>query len=312
MTPTQRKHDKEIAANAVALGESGRAESVPELLSRLSHPSANVRRLAASALGKLAPVADASAVVLALTTLLRDPHPQVRQYAIKSLVAYGLASEPALPDLQDMVDRPTETDYNRRDAEKAIATLCEARRTQIEQARIPCQRCHRTVTPDEYARAQRAFQRPYCDTCFNEVYLRRRNYDTQIELHKTIPTTDGRWVQSDGERIIADYLAEHNIVYRYDERLQIIDGYAIRPDYYLPEFDLFIEYWGMDTTDYKIGMLKKQKLYKLQGKRLLSLSYKDKPRLREALREKLSRYMRLPDTSDDAAQQSRAKGDRPR
>jgi hypothetical protein len=34
---------------------------------------------------------------------------------------------------------------------------------------------------------------------------------------------------------------------------------------------LYIEYWGMDTADYKIGMLKKQQLYQQQGKRLISL-----------------------------------------
>lgn len=312
MTPEQKKHDKEQAARAVALGESGQAQAVPELLSLLAHTSANVRRLAASALGKLAPVADASTIVPDLTTLLRDPHPQVRQYAIKSLVAYGLSAESSLPDLQDVVDRPTETDYNRRDAQKAIDTLREAKRIAIDRAQVHCQRCHRVVTADEYARAERAFQRPYCDTCFNAVYLRRRNYDTQIELQKTIPTSDGKWVQSDGERIIADFLAECGIAYRYDERLQIIDGYAIRPDYYLPELDLYIEYWGMDTTDYKIGMLKKLKLYQQQSKRLVSLSYKDKPRLREVLKEKLSRYIRLRDSSDDAAQRSRAKGNQPR
>jgi len=36
------------------------------------------------------------------------------------------------------------------------------------------------------------------------------------------------------------------------------------------------EYWGMDTADYKIGMLKKQKLYQQEGKRLLSLHFSEK------------------------------------
>jgi hypothetical protein len=296
-----KKKERELAARAVELGESGQAEAVPELLTLVGHPSVQVRRLAASALGKLAGVAEAASVVSALTARLRDPHPQVRQYAIKALSAYGAAAEPALPDLQDLVDRPTEKDYNRRDAAKALATLREARRIALEEAQVRCQRCARILTADEYARAMRAFQRPYCDTCFNEVFLRRRNYDTQVELNKTIPTADGRWVQSEGERIIADFLTQHHIAYRYDERLQIIDGYAIRPDFYLPEFDVYIEYWGMDTIDYQIGMLKKQKLYQQQGKRLISLHFRDKPHLVQVLAEKLSRYMRLdPGNADEA------------
>jgi len=76
---------------------------------------------------------------------------------------------------------------------------------------------------------------------------------------------------------------------RYDERFRILDGYAIRPDFYLPELDVYIEYWGMNTNDYKIGMLKKQELYKQQGKKLISLYPKDKPRIAEILNKKLER-----------------------
>lgn len=100
-------------------------------------------------------------------------------------------------------------------------------------------------------------------------------------------------MQSDGERKIANFLKEHGIDYRYDERVRIVDGYAIRPDFYLPEFDLYIEYWGMDTVDYKIGMLKKKKLYQQQGKRMISLYREDKPHLEKVLRKKLNRYVRF-------------------
>jgi hypothetical protein len=48
-------------------------------------------------------------------------------------------------------------------------------------------------------------------------------------------------------------------------------------------------------------MLKKQKLYQQQGKRLLSLHFRDKPHLAQVLAEKLSRYMRLdPGNADEA------------
>jgi len=76
-------------------------------------------------------------------------------------------------------------------------------------------------------------------------------------------------------------------------KIQIIEGYAVRPDFYLPEFDLYIEYWGMDTLDYKIGMLKKQKVYQMTGKKLISLYAADKPNLAGILKEKLSKYVNL-------------------
>lgn len=69
-----------------------------------------------------------------------------------------------------------------------------------------------------------------------------------------------------------------------------MEGCAIRPDFYLPEFDVYIEYWGMDTADYKIGMLKKQKLYQQEGKRIISLYPDDKPRLGQILEVKLGQY----------------------
>ena len=94
-------------------------------------------------------------------------------------------------------------------------------------------------------------------------------------------------MQSDGEKRICEWLTNNNIAYRYDERFRIIDGMAIRPDFYLPEFDVYIEYWGMDTIDYKIGMLKKQKLYQQQGKKLISLYPDDKHNLDTTLKNKL-------------------------
>lgn len=45
-------------------------------------------------------------------------------------------------------------------------------------------------------------------------------------------------------------------------RLDALD-LAVRPDFYLPEFDLYIEYWGMDTEEYVDNMRKKQFHYQL-------------------------------------------------
>jgi hypothetical protein len=85
--------------------------------------------------------------------------------------------------------------------------------------------------------------------------------------------------RAQGEQRIADWLRTHDIDYRYDDKFQIIQGFAIRPDFYLPRYDVYVEYWGLDTTDYKIGMLLKQKLYQQEGKRLVSLFPADLPQL---------------------------------
>jgi hypothetical protein len=286
-----RSIEKRLSDRAVAIGRNGDPFGLPELISLSKTESQLVRRLAVSAIGKMAGLANARSAVSALHPRLLDSHPQVRQYAIKALISYGSDSGIVLHDLRDIIANPAEKDYNRRDAGKAVSVISEALRIKEKQAEHRCIKCNSATNADEYARSMRAFQRVYCDKCFDEVFLKRRNYDTEVELNKTIETQNGTLVQSNGERIISDYLQSHGISFRYDERIRIMEGYAIRPDFYLPEQDVYIEYWGMDTLDYKIGMMKKQKLYQMEGKKLISLYFRDKHRLTELLREKLSTLM---------------------
>ena len=287
-------NERRLCERVKVLGESADASALGELARLTRSGSARVRRLAASAIGKLAGIVPAKDAVAVVLPLLQDTHPQCRQYAAKALSAFGVSAEKALPDLRDLYRNAEEKEYVKRSVLAAGKTIREAMRIAEQQARHLCRRCGKAVDPDEYARSQKAFQRVFCDKCFDEVYLDRRNFDTKVDLNKTIRAADGTLVQSDGERIIAEWLAGEGIAFRYDERFRILDGYAIRPDFYLPEFDVYIEYWGMDTADYKIGMLKKQKLYQQEGKRLISLYAAEKPRLPEVLGEKLARYARLP------------------
>ena len=284
-----RSLEKERRERAVELGKSGNPDALPELIALTGCPAASVRRLAASAIGKLAGLANATQAISALVPMLRDAKPQVRQYAVKALKAYGAGSASALHDLRDIEANPVEKEYNVRDARLAVEFIEEALRIKEKQAVHCCQRCGVKLEHDEYVRSQKAFQRTFCNYCFDEVFLDRRNFETKVELQKNIRTKDGTWVQSNGERLICDVLDAEKILYRYDERFRILDGYAIRPDFYLPEFDVYIEYWGMDTADYKIGMLKKQKLYQQQGKKLISLYPDDKPKMHDVLLEKLGK-----------------------
>ncbi len=285
-----RKLEKQFRDRAVELGNSADPAVLPELVDLTCSPVANVRRLAASAIGKLSGLANDSKAVVALQAMLRDTHPQVRQYAVKSLKVYGVAAKCTLSDLRDIAISPVEKEYNQRDAKLAVEVIEEALRIKEESAVHCCQRCGVKLEPDEYVRSQKAFQRPFCNYCFDEVFLERRNFETKVELQKNIRAKDGTWVQSAGERLICEVLQNVDIKYRYDERFRILDGYAIRPDFYLPEFDAYIEYWGMDTADYKIGMLKKQKLYQQQGKRLISLYPADKHDIKRRLLEKLEKF----------------------
>lgn len=283
-------NEKKLAARATELGKSADPDALTELVALVRSPSPLVRRLAASAIGKLADIVLAVEAVTALHPLLRDEHPQVRQYSAKALGALGADAKVVLSDLRDLYSNPVEREYVKRSVLAAGKLIRSATDIAEKQAIHCCQRCGVTLEHDEYTRSQKSFQRSFCNYCFDEVFLERRNFETKVELQKNIRAKDGTWVQSIGERLICEALGAEQISYRYDERFRILDGYAIRPDFYLPEFDVYIEYWGMDTADYKIGMLKKQKLYQQQGKRLISLYPKDKHSMQQLLMSKLAQY----------------------
>jgi len=282
--------ERMLAARVTQLGESADANALPALVEFCASPAALVRRLAASAIGKLSCVADATQAVDTLLPLLSDTHPQVRQYAAKALGAYGAVAEKALPALRDLYRNPNEPDYVKRSVKSAGIAINTALEILAKRTVRTCKRCAKTLEPDEYARSQRFFQRDLCAICFDATATERRNRETREEGQKKIETLDGTLVQSDGEKRIAEWLTTHGITYRYDARLRIIEGFQIRPDFYLPEYDVFIEYWGMDTPRYKAGMFLKQDLYMHTGKKLISLYPKDKDNLDATLGIKLAHY----------------------
>ncbi len=287
-----RQLEKSLSQRAVQIGREGDVESFSELLEFLQSSSANVRRLSASALGKLAWMGvDQHTAVAALAPVAqRDPHDQTKQYAIKALKAHGAAAESCLSDLRDLATNSREKPYVQRDAAAAVTFIEEAVCLAAAEAVKRCQRCNTELTAEEFGRSQQAFQRPFCDRCFDEVFLERRNFETQVELNKTIEARDGTVVQSRGEKKIAEWLTEHCIAYRYDSKYRIIAEFQIRPDFYLPEADAYIEYWGMDTPQYKMSMYKKQVLYQQEGKKLISVHPQDLPILDKLLTTKLKRY----------------------
>jgi len=281
---------------ALHLGRSGDAAALPELIALLSLPSNEVQRLAASAVGKLAGFgADAAAAVAALAPLaLHARHPQTQQYAIRALKAYAGAAHAHLRDLCDIARNPAHRDYVRTAAKTTADAIEQAAKDAAAGVQHRCQRCNAPVSSDEYDRSQQAFQRSFCDRCFDEVFLERRNFETQVEINKTVETRDGTIVQSEGERRIADWLTAHGLAHRYDAKFRIIAEFQIRPDFYLPELDVYIEYWGLDTPQYKMSMYKKQTLYQQEGKRLISVHPKDLPVLDRLLVSKLHHYGFVP------------------
>jgi len=293
------RHDEfeQLRQRAVELGNSGKGTDYLELLELLKSEFTVVRKAAASALDKtLGRQRDISGVckVPLLSAISREDGEQTLQFMLRA--AAKCARELNVVDLdllRDIARNPTHKDYVRTAASEAVAH--GESETQDLKARLRhwCTRCRRSITPEESQQSIDKYGKPYCRHCLEERIHEDANFESNVEAAKKLRTVDAVAVQSQGEKRIGDWLAKNAIAYEYDERMIFAGDTRIRPDFYLPEFDLYIEYWGMNTPEYVDNMRRKQFLYKREGKKLISLSYRDFDNLEELLKLKLSRYVQI-------------------
>ena len=273
-------------------GLTFRAGASRELMEFLGSAFADVRRLAASALGKMAPERPATDFIGKLVELAeRDPHPQVRQYAAKAVSKYPREALPFIDALKDVARDETAPGYVRTAAAEAVAAIQKAHRSRHALLNHWCARCRRTIEEEQYLSTMERWGRAYCRHCADEKELENHDFESMVDAAKARRTAGGTAVQSRGEKRIAEFLEREGIAYEYDERYRISGADTIRPDFYLPEFDVYIEYYGMDTPEYNANRRRKHVLYQRAAKRLVSVSREDDAHLVEILRQKLSRYI---------------------
>jgi len=86
----------------------------------------------------------------------------------------------------------------------------------------------------------------------------------------TIRASDGHMVRSRGEAMIDALFYEKRIVHAY-ERLVPVEQ-TMYCDFFLPEYDLYIEFWGMESNPkYKARKEKKLEIYRQNGLRLVEV-----------------------------------------
>ncbi|HKU48583.1 MAG TPA: hypothetical protein VJP79_01410 [Nitrososphaera sp.] len=107
----------------------------------------------------------------------------------------------------------------------------------------------------------------------------------QSQISRIVPqvTQRGEVVKSGGERVIADYLFSKGIKYEYEKPALDPSGRRIsRPDFFLSEYNAYIEYWGMvnskektERQEYIRSMEWKMKRYRENGMKFISVYPKD-------------------------------------
>jgi hypothetical protein len=109
-------------------------------------------------------------------------------------------------------------------------------------------------------------------------------------------TLNGEIVKSGGEKMIADYFYNNNIRYVYEKSAMAASSnrWISRPDFYLPDYDVYVEYWGMVNTDqdntrreYIKGMEWKMAKYHENGIKFISVYPEDLGHLDLLFRKRL-------------------------
>ena len=104
-----------------------------------------------------------------------------------------------------------------------------------------------------------------------------------------IRASDGHMVRSRGEAMIDGLLYENRIVHAY-ERLVPIEQ-TMYCDFFLPEFNLYIEFWGMESNPkYKARKEKKLEMYRQNGLKLIEVKDEHINNLEDYLMGQLVRF----------------------
>lgn len=104
-----------------------------------------------------------------------------------------------------------------------------------------------------------------------------------------VPVADKLRVRSRYEKECVEYFEEQGITYKY-EPLIILVGKQYRPDFYLPDFDLFVEICGFNHMPYYTDRVEQKKqLYRHHGLKAVFIIHSGRGSIKDKLRRALER-----------------------
>ena len=141
--------------------------------------------------------------------------------------------------------------------------------------------------------------KPLCKECWlkkdEEEKKKSKNYEISEEekeednfRDKYPPkflTEDGHKVRSKAEQNIDNWLYHKGIVHAYERRVPIEE--KVYCDFFVPEGQVWIEFWGIDEESYNKRKMRKKHLYQKYNKNLIELDDKDIERIDDIMPVKL-------------------------
>ena len=111
--------------------------------------------------------------------------------------------------------------------------------------------------------------------------------DFRMRYPANFRTDDGHYVRSKAELLIDNWLYKNDLAHEYEKE---IPNELMMCDFYLPDSDVYIEFWGGGTLDYETRKKTKLQSYERLRLRLISLTDVDIQRLESNLTRKLGKY----------------------
>nr|MDO8111228.1 hypothetical protein [Candidatus Sigynarchaeota archaeon] len=97
---------------------------------------------------------------------------------------------------------------------------------------------------------------------------------------------DGHVVKSRGEALIDNWLYHQGIEHEYEKAIEL-SGKNRKFDWYLPDSDVYIEFWGYYGKEYHEKRKEKEAGYAAQGKKLVSITNSDLEDINTKVKKKL-------------------------
>lgn len=111
--------------------------------------------------------------------------------------------------------------------------------------------------------------------------------DFRLRYPANFRTDDGHFVRSKAELIIDNWLHRHRILHEYEKK---IPGEYMMCDFYLPDNDIYVEYWGGTEPHYEAHKKEKLATYGKKKLKLISLYDSDIEQLEHKLTQKLRAF----------------------
>ncbi|MGV9172898.1 MAG: hypothetical protein ACOC35_10065 [Promethearchaeia archaeon] len=120
-------------------------------------------------------------------------------------------------------------------------------------------------------------------------YLKKRYRPKKATSFKCL---DGHVVRSKGELIIDNHLHRLGIEHVYEQTIRV-RGRKLKYDWFLPEHEVYIEYWGYYGKNYMTRKEEKLELYEKGGHTLISIENVMFEDIYDQLERKLDEYINL-------------------